>query len=248
MQTKFAREWRWFSPTWVVLVLLVLFLSPGSASADAFVFDATVNPMAGVYLPTGSGHYNYFGSSESFMPDPVFLPGVEVGIFYFAQGYVPVNPNSTVPCVTLQAGYCYNTAQFFVADSGPQLTGNGVFSNSEVAIYTSGGDPLAMMYFDYGPDAVFDMLFFSGINGAPIDIAAQPRYLQDGLANAHRIVVVGGLQDAIDARFYDGSVDSFEFVLSTPEPSALPLLVTLLVGFAVWRRLRSSAKPIGSRS
>lgn len=232
-----CRKYGRIMPAWVILLSALVVFS-GCAWADAFVFDATGNPMAGLYVPTGSGHYNYPGASESFMSEDSALfgaTGLEVGIFFFSQGYVPKNPGSALPCVSLQAGSCYNTAQFFVANNGTQLTGNGIFSPSEVAIYSSGGDPLALMYFDYGPDAVFDMLFFSGIKGAPIDITAQPAFLQDGFANAHRIVAVGGLQDAIDARFYDGSLDSFEFVSPTPEPASLPLLATLLVGFGVRR-------------
>jgi hypothetical protein len=85
------------------------------------------------------------------------------------------------------------------------------------------------------------MLFFAGISGNSIDLSVQPFFLQNAFANNDRIVATGGIQGAIDTHFYDGSVDSFEFiVLPTPEPSSLVFLGTVLVGLGVgiFRRLR----------
>jgi hypothetical protein len=97
------------------------------------------------------------------------------------------------------------------------------------------------------PDASCSMALFSGIGGNPIDVSAQAPWFQADVGSFHHITSTGGVQDAIDAHFYDGSIDSFEFV-TTPEPSSWVLLATLLVGFgvAVKRSFHSSLKMSGS--
>jgi hypothetical protein len=85
-----------------------------------------------------------------------------------------------------------------------------------------------------GPSAIYEMDFISsGSIGAPLDVNAEPLFLQTAFATAPRIVATGGIQDALDAHFTDGSVDSFEFILSTPEPSSLLVLGTIVFGLAL---------------
>jgi hypothetical protein len=250
MPKRFARGYDRLTPILVILFTLVLF--SGSASADTFVFDATINPMTGQYIPQGVGHYNYPGAAESFIPLGHY-PGMNDGAFLFVQGVVPVNPASPLQCDQLGGtSSCINQAQFFLPNNGPLLGTNMSLrpepTEAWVTISDVIGDLLAFIDLTCTEDAICEMEFTSGIAGRPIDLTTLPNATRSEVINAPRIVAIGGLQDAVDAHFYDGSVDSFEFVLSTPEPSSLPLLAALLVGFAVRRRFHSSVKPGGSRS
>ena len=55
------------------------------------------------------------------------------------------------------------------------------------------------------------------------------------------IVAAGGIQDAIDANWYDGTTDSFYFVSAVPEASSVILLFTMLLGVAFAARKRITA-------
>jgi hypothetical protein len=219
-------------------------LFSGSALADTFVFDATSSQIAGHYIPVGGGHYN--GGVEIF---DELTGGLAVlhGQFQFNPGEVPVNPNATLPCLfpsLVRVGFCWDSSQFLAADDGSLVAPYGGQPGGGIAIYNTAGDPLALMVASCGVQAICQMNFYAGIQGNPIDVAVlQAQYgLQADLTSFHRIVAAGGLQDAIDAHFYDGSIDSFQFVLTTPEPSSLFLLIPPLVGFALRRRFHSSLK------
>jgi hypothetical protein len=225
--------------------LIVLLLSCGTARADFFIFNASTNPMTGQYLQLGSGHYNYVGAGETFSgasesdtTATYGTTGIEFGYFFFSQGLVPEDPSSLLPCVSISvgSGFCFNTSNFSSASDGTPVA-TGVLG---LGIYDNSGHPLAFMSPGCGPDAVCEMNFFAGVGGAPINLVAQPSWLQTDIALSPRIVATGGLQDAIDAHFYDGSVDSFEFILSTPEPSSVLLFATLLFGIAVIARWKQA--------
>jgi hypothetical protein len=51
-------------------------------------------------------------------------------------------------------------------------------------------------------DAICNMFFFSG-SGGPLDIAAQPAFLQDGLTNDPRILATGGVLYAQAVSIYE---------------------------------------------
>jgi len=249
MLTKSVWEYDRFTPSWAILGLFA-FLFSGSARADTFVFDATSSQIAGHYTPVGGGHFN--GGAEIF---DILTGGLPVlhGEFQFNAGIVPVNPNATIPCLVplapFDAGYCWDQPQFFAADDGSLIASYGAGKRGGVAIYDTAGDPLALMVVSCGVQASCQMNFYSGIQGGPIDVGVlQAEYgLRADLANFHRIVATGGVQSAIDAHFYSGSTDSFQFALTAPEPSSFFLLAVPLAGFAVKRRFHSFLKARGSR-
>ena len=249
MLKRFAWEYGRFWQSWAILALCALLFS-GNAWADKFVFDATSSQIAGHYLPVGGGHYN--GGVEIF---DVLTGGLPVlhGQFQFNAGIVPVNTNANIPCLVplapFDTGYCWDQPQFFAADDGSLIAPYGAGKRGGVAIYDTAGDPLALMVVTCGVQASCQMNFYSGIQGAPMDVAVlQAEYgLGSDLASFHRIVAARGVQSAIDAHFYSGSTDSFEFALTTPEPSSFFLLAAPLAGFATRRRLHSFLKARSKR-
>ena len=247
MLPRFARENERLTPRWVIVVLFALALFSGSASGDAFVFDATTNPMTGQYIPLGVGHYSSSGTNEAFIPLGHY-PGTEDGAFLFVQGLVPSNPGSPLQCDSISGSTsCINQAQFFLAGTGVLLGSNITLrpepTEAWVAISDPTGDLLAFIDLTCTEDALCQMEFVTGLAGRPIDLTALPNGTRSSIMSAHSIVATGGLQDAIDAHFYDGSVDSFEFLLASPEPSSFPLLATLLIGFGVAARRWRLPKP-----
>ena len=157
-------------------VLLVLLALSGKASADDFIFNGTVSPMTGTYLPVGGGHYNNSnpaGSAESFYETTTILAtaflGLDEGDFLISQGRVPYDPSSPQPCFFLSEDTCYNSPVFFDASDGSPLCPRPACGTG-IAIYDQAGDLLALMIANYPVDAG-DVRFYSGIGGAPISQA-----------------------------------------------------------------------------
>jgi hypothetical protein len=224
------------------LAFIAMVLVPATAHADFFIFKATTDPMTLSYLPVGSGHYNHPGASEgvsgsSDASTSQFFgtTNVEFGAVQFAQGYVPQDLNSPFPCFSLDPGYCFNQPWFFSAQDGTAL---GRYT-AGLGVYDSAGNPLALFSLVCTGDVICDMSFWAGAGGNPIDLSVQPAWFQNDFANDPKIVAGAGTQDAIDARFYDGLVDSFEFILQpVPEPTSIIFLgtVVIVVGFGIKRK------------
>lgn len=238
-----------------VLAYVGLVLLPGPAWADVFIFNATTYPMTGAYLPVGTGHYGPGGGfGEGFSSGPVgdLVPGIEIGQFTLAQGYVakdhsnhycdPSNAPTDPDCILDQA------ESFTAAADGSNLGQPGVLADG-VAIYDTAGRPLALMTFDWCCSAVGSIDLYLGAGGEPIDLSLVGSSYRNALLTAHRTVATGGLTEILDVQFYDGSVDSFGILLA-PEPSAWFLLgtaVTISLGPAVKRRI-AGRKRTGNRA
>jgi hypothetical protein len=97
------------------------------------------------------------------------------------------------------------------------------------------------MYYNCGPEAICNIELIAEVGGGPIDLSAT-RLVPFDAFDAPTIVAVGGEQDAIDVSFYDGASASLGFVLTTPEPTSVLLLVTILVGFGAGVK-RKSRRP-----
>ncbi len=106
------------------------------------------------------------------------------------------------------------------------------------AIYNQAGNLLWLVtQIACGDPALCSATFVSGVAGAPIPIDGFPALFGVNvppIGSLNAIVTTGGLQDVLDVQFYDGSVDDFEVVIATPEPSCLiPLATVLLVSARV---------------
>ena len=177
--TRFCWKEAAFAVRMISSVLFVLLALSGKASADDFIFNGTVNPMTGTYLPVGSGQYNHGnGSGEDFFNNPPTFPGVEQGIFNISKGFVPYDPSSSLGCLdeNTQAGitYCYNIPLFYDASDGSLLS---PFPLGDVmAIYDQAGDLLALMEATYPVDAGA-VQFYTGIDGAQYHKQTSPPFL-----------------------------------------------------------------------
>ncbi len=237
---------------WLAFTALVFL--PGMARADFFVFNATTDPMTGVYIPVGSGYYNhgvFGGDGETFFifqgsPSPA---GTQNGTFSAERGVpVPPNPNSSLPCVAYER-MCLDTGQFFSASDGSSLGFVGG-PTAGVSIYDASGNLLGFMQVaGFPPIGYHEVSLYVGING-PIDISALPLGDQTDILNYPKMIYTGGIQDAIDVQWYDGAMDSFEIILSTPEPASLLLFSTILVGIgvAMRRKFRPLNRSVSRRS
>ena len=219
------------------LAYTAFLLSPGIARADLFTFNATTDPITGVYTPLGSGHYNVGpGTGESFTPGSHNSATLQQEVLSFAQNCDPVNP----PPLCGPPFAHFNQPTFFLATDGSLLTGTP--GNAAVAIYDTSNELLAFVDFGCTEDVLCTMNSFAGLQGGPIDVTALRTILGQEVTNAPRIVATGGTQDAINAQFFYGQDDSFEFILPTPEPSSLALVGTVLLGFGA-RILRRRLPP-----
>ena len=247
MSISFGREYDRFTLMTMTFVLLAVVLFSGSALADTFVFDATTSPITGQYIPLGAGHYYGTRGFESFSAFNALIGfGIEGSSLFFSQGDFPADSSSSCDHNTGIPGTCFNGADFFLAGDG-SLLGRSFGLPMTVAIYSTNDRLLAFIELSCSEDVLCYMNFFTGLHGSPIDVAALPGGLGQELLNAPKIVATRGIQDAIDAHFYDGSVDSFEVVLTTPEPSSVFLLAIPVIGFAFRRRFHSFLKASGSR-
>lgn len=214
---------------------LLIGMSAGTAWANL------ITPAAGQC--SGGDSYVVGDTSEYcavWMEQPPFT-GVYAGLVEWAFEIpgltVLENPTSPLPCdwpIGIQTGppLCYNDEYFFSADGLALGVGAFGFAGG-VVIDDSGGDPLATMWFGgCGPEAVCSIQLLAKSGGGPINLATAPVPF-DALA-APIIVAVGGAQDAINVSFYNGASASYAFVLATPEPASVFLmLASALVALAV---------------
>src|ERR1017187_421779 len=234
-------------PMWTVAwILLAAGMFSGTAWADVFDYNVITPGQTDLAL-TG--------------PWLVGPPPLQTGPYAGLQEWglqipgqtVPLNPNSNLPCDVggglAGSGLCYDDEYFFSADGSYLGASPGIGSvefpglflggPGGVVIDDSGGDPLAVMWFGCGPEAVCDMTLIAAAGG-PINLATLP--VPFDALDAPRIAAVGGAQDAIDVNFYDGNSASFGFVLTTPEPASVLLLASVLMGLglAAKRKFRPS--------
>ena len=126
---------------------------------------------------------------------------------------VPKDPNSTLPCDWPGPfeGVCYNDEYFYSASGvylGPLPGGSngsaGIFPGTGgVVIEDSNHDPLAIVWYGCGPEAVCDVNLDAPAGGGILDLSTTP--LPVSAVNFPAIVAYGGPQDAIDVKFYDGT-------------------------------------------
>ena len=156
---------------------------------------------------------------------------------------VPYNPTSNLPCDMLGSPpypYCDNDEYFF--SSAGSYLGSSLTRIGGVVIDDSGGDPLAIMWFSCGPQAVCDIQLLAESDGGPINLATVP--VPFDALNTPTITAVDGVQDAIDVSFYNGASASYAFLLTTtPEPASVVLLATIFVGLGLAAKCKFHSSP-----
>lgn len=222
----------------VQIVLLLVF--SGSAFADVFVFDGRTDPITGTYISVFPGHFDGLDAIEKFgtIPqgaDPFDLPSTITGAaFFISQGETALDPSTSLcvlgtPIPGSRLEVCRNYFAGATLDTNPSIT-LPLAATEGVSIVNQKGDPLAVMVPMCGPDNTCDVLFFAESGGSAIDLSAAPLYLRDWFATYPAIVANGGIQDAIDMNWEDGTSDSFEFIMSpVPEVSSTLLIGTIAI-------------------
>jgi hypothetical protein len=209
-------------PMWAFpFLVLAMFAFSGSAWGDDSFDYNVITPAGGQF--SGGDSYVVGQTSEycAFWSEQPTETGVFAGLVEWAFQIpgltVLENPTSNLACdlgaLPTNSGLCYN---------------DEYFSSRGVVIDDSGGNPLAVMWVPAcGPEAVCAVQLLAAVGGGPIDLDTAALL---GAFGGSTIVAVGGEQDAIDVSFYNGASASYAFMLTTPEPTSVLLLATLLIG------------------